>query len=116
MIDNNSFFPDEEETPKEEVKERKSKYSTPHGPRYTVALRSDVDPCCYKDFFETEKLAEAKEKANEGLIKYNRCCIVLDRTECPMEVYRVEPPPQVESEIKEEVKTVKRNRTVKRGR
>lgn len=82
--------PKPEEAKPEETKGRK-KHSTIDGPRYTVGLRSETDPCCYKDIFETEKLAEAKEKAQEAVLKYGRGVSVWDRTACPALVERYEP-------------------------
>lgn len=99
------YFPDDEDeaTPvvpeveqKQEVsteeKKSKKKYSTPDGPRYTVGLRSDADPCCYKDFFETETLSEAKEEAKKAIDKYNKGVIIWDRKGCTGIIERYEAP------------------------
>lgn len=37
--------------------------------RYTVGLQSPTDPCCYKDFFETNTYEEAKRKLEEQTIQ-----------------------------------------------
>ena len=53
--------------------------STLDGPRYIAGIQDEKDKCCYKDFFETETLYEAKEKADEKSEKVNRSAIVFDR-------------------------------------
>ena len=73
------YFPDEEDVNGYEK------------PRYHVGMRSDTDPCCYKDFFETEKLSEAKEKAQEACDKYGKACVVWDRVDFPTKVVVFEP-------------------------
>ncbi len=100
--------------PAEEKPGRKKKYSTIDGPRYTVGMRSDTDPCCYKDFFETEKLSEAKEKCDEAVAKYGKCCIVWDRLGCPSDVYRVEPPKGEEPMVAGKVSEAKKPAPTKR--
>ena len=65
------YFPDEveevkpAEEPKPEEPKSKKKYSTPDGPRYTVGLQTDHDLCCYKDFFETEKLRKPRKRRKQ---------------------------------------------------
>ena len=96
------YFPDdpEPEVKQEEValeaapeeKKSKKKHSTPDGPRYTVGLRSDTDPCCYKDFFETEVLSEAKEEAQKAVAKYNKNVIIWDRKGCAGIIERYQAP------------------------
>lgn len=96
------YFPDDDEvTPEPEVpvetspleeEKKKKKHSTPDGPRYTVGLRSDTDPCCYKDFFETETLSEAKEEAKKAVDKYSKGVIIWDRKGCTGIIERYEPP------------------------
>jgi len=58
---------------------KEPKYSTIDGPRYAVALQKVEDKCCYKDFFETEKLGEAKEAAEKEASKTGRAVIIWDR-------------------------------------
>lgn len=53
--------------------------STPDGPRYVASITSCSDLSCYKDFFESEKLEEAKEKADEAALKYQFSALVYDR-------------------------------------
>jgi len=53
--------------------------STPDGPRYVTGIQDEKEKCCYKDFYETETLYEAKEKADEKSDKVNRSAIVFDR-------------------------------------
>lgn len=123
------YFPDDEEevTPEPEMvpqpealeeKKSKKKHSTPDGPRYTVGLRSDTDPCCYKDFFETEVLSEAKEEAQKAVEKYSKGVIIWDRKGCTGIIERYESPkgedPMVVGKVMPETKKkgVKRKQIV----
>lgn len=49
------------------------------GLRYTAGLQDKTDKCCYKDFFESEKLDEAKKECDETAEKNQRSAIVYDR-------------------------------------
>lgn len=55
------------------------KYSTPDGPRYTASLQTIKDKTCYKDFFESEKLAETTEAAKAEALKTGRAAMIFDR-------------------------------------
>lgn len=48
-------------------------------PRYVVSLQTVDDRSCYKDFFETNKLEEAKREADEAAEKNQRSTLVFDR-------------------------------------
>jgi len=48
-------------------------------PRYVVGLQTVDDRSCYKDFFETDKLEEAKREADEGAERNQRSTLVFDR-------------------------------------
>jgi len=71
------------------------------GLRYTASLQDKTDFSCYKDFFESEKLEEAKTECDEAADKNQRSAIVFDR-KLPGIVYRK----VIEREKKEEVKAV----------
>jgi len=49
------------------------------GPRYVAGVQDDKDRSCYKDFFETETLHEAKTKADEKSAKVKFSTLVFDR-------------------------------------
>jgi hypothetical protein len=49
------------------------------GLRYTAGLQDATDVCCYKDFFESEKLDEAKRECEEAAARSQRSAIVYDR-------------------------------------
>lgn len=48
-------------------------------PRYVVGLQTVDDRSCYKDFFETDKLEEAKREADEAAERSQRSTLVFDR-------------------------------------
>jgi hypothetical protein len=48
-------------------------------PRYVVSLQTVDDRSCYKDFFETNKLEEAKREADEAAERSQRSTLVFDR-------------------------------------
>jgi len=48
-------------------------------PRYVVSLQTVDDRSCYKDFFETNKLEEAKKEADETAERSQRSTLVFDR-------------------------------------
>jgi len=48
-------------------------------PRYVVSLQTVDDRSCYKDFFETNKLEEAKKEADEAAERSQRSTLVFDR-------------------------------------
>ena len=48
-------------------------------PRYVVSLQTVDDRSCYKDFFETDKLEEAKREADEAAEQNQRSTLVFDR-------------------------------------
>lgn len=48
-------------------------------PRYVVSLQTVDDKSCYKDFFETDKLEEAKREADEAAERSQRSTLVFDR-------------------------------------
>lgn len=47
--------------------------------RYVASLQDTIDPQCFKDFFESDKLEETKQKANEASEKHKRDALVFDR-------------------------------------
>ncbi len=47
--------------------------------RYTASLQDKTDFSCYKDFFESEKLEEAKKECDTAADKNQRSAIVFDR-------------------------------------
>lgn len=49
------------------------------GLRYTASLQDKTEKCCYKDFFESEKLEEAKKECDEAADNNKRSAIVYDR-------------------------------------
>jgi hypothetical protein len=49
------------------------------GKRFVASLQDVTDKSCYKDFFESEKLDETKQKVDEAVEKYQRSAIVFDR-------------------------------------
>lgn len=49
------------------------------GKRFVASLQDATDLCCYKDFFESNTLIAAKEKANAAAEKYQRSVLVFDR-------------------------------------
>ena len=49
------------------------------GLRYTASLQDKTDKSCYKDFFESEKLEDAKKECDEAADKNQRSAIVYDR-------------------------------------
>lgn len=83
-IEPDPYFPDDPE----EVKEKKSKKPV----RYAVGLRSDTDRCCYKDFFETGNLDEAKEVAAKAVAKHKKGVIIWERGWIIDIIQRYEPP------------------------
>ena len=110
-VSDDDYFP--KETPvdvqqpvPEETTGKKKKHSTRDGPRYTVGLQDVKDKTCYKDFFETEKLIDAKEKAIEGMNKHKRATIVWDRTGAGI-IHRETPPEQVVQEQPPSIKKKK---------
>jgi hypothetical protein len=88
----------EEETPTPPVEEPvKVKGSTRDGPRYVVSLQTEKDPCCHKDFYETEKLHEAQERAKREFEKVGRRVLLYDRKICSIiERYESEAKPAEE--------------------
>lgn len=108
------YFPDDESAkepaktePEPVEKVSRKKHSTPHGPRYSVGLQKDDDPQCWVDFFETEKLSEAKEEAKKALEKHSKKSVIIyDRKSCPAIIEKYEPPKS--EEIKTEVKETKK--------
>jgi len=64
--------------------------------RFVCSLQNNKDETLYHDFHETDKLAEAKQRAEDEGKKVNRAAIVFDR-EAPGLVFKWEP------EKKEEV-------------
>lgn len=71
------------------------------GKRFVAALQDVTDPQCYKDFFESDKLCDAKEKADEAAEKYQRSVLVFDREQCETSYKKV-----IEKEKKEPEKKV----------
>lgn len=59
------------------------------GPRFVASLQDVTDLQCYKDFFESEKLSEAKEKADEAAEKHKRSVLVFDRMLCEITYKKV---------------------------
>lgn len=49
------------------------------GLRYTAGLQDKTDKCCYKDFFESDKLDEAKKECDDAADNNQRSAIVYDR-------------------------------------
>ena len=49
------------------------------GLRYQASLQNVTDVCCYKDFFESEKLDEAKKECDEAAERSQRSAVVYDR-------------------------------------
>ena len=49
------------------------------GLRYVVSLQDVKDINCYKDFFESEKLDDAKKECEETADKNKRSAVVYDR-------------------------------------
>jgi hypothetical protein len=47
--------------------------------RYVASLQDEIDRDCYKDFFESDKLEETKQHADERAEKYQRSAVVFDR-------------------------------------
>ena len=66
-------------------------------PRFVASLQTDDDPCCYKDFFETETLKEAKKEAEVAAKKHNKAALVFDR-KAHFIVYKVETEKKPEQE------------------
>lgn len=91
--------------------EKPVKGSTRDGPRYVASLQTEKDPCCYKDFFETEKQHEAKEQADKAAKENDRATIVYDRAAMDI-IYRVAGPakPVVEKPKATEPPVIKRGR------
>ena len=57
----------------------KKSRATSDGPRFVTSLRDVKDTTCYKDFFETETLSKAKERADEKALEVSRPVLVYDR-------------------------------------
>jgi hypothetical protein len=61
-------------------KERPRRNGTTYeGPRYTVGVHTETDPCCYKDADEFDKLQEAELVAAEVSERLGRKPIVWDK-------------------------------------
>jgi pyruvate/2-oxoacid:ferredoxin oxidoreductase alpha subunit len=71
------------------------------GKRFVAALQDVIDPQCYKDFFESDKLCDAKAKADEAAEKYQRSVLVFDREQCETSYKKV-----IEKEKKEPEKVL----------
>jgi hypothetical protein len=71
-------------------------------PRYTVGLQKPKEPSCYVDFYETNSLTDAKEKADEAAKKEDRAVAVFDRHGFPSMPYKAVPNPPPEKETSSE--------------
>lgn len=81
--------------------------------RYVSGLQDAADKSCYKDFFESNKLEEAKQQADECAETRQRSTIVFDRKDNGI-IYKKE----IKRDGDKEVKTVvieKRNKSVKKS-
>lgn len=47
--------------------------------RYVASLQDVADRTCYKDFFESNKFEETRQKADDEAEKYQRSTVVFDR-------------------------------------
>lgn len=70
------------------------------GPRFVVSLQKVDDPCCFKDFFETEVLKRAKEEGQKAVKKHNRAVLIFDRKDING-IFRIEPDKLPGEEVKQ---------------
>lgn len=68
-------------------------------PRYDVSLQKPDDLCCYKNFFSTEKVTEAKEVAELKAAETGRAVIVYDRREFNI-IHKIPAVAQPQPEVK----------------
>jgi hypothetical protein len=71
------------------------------GKRFVASLQDVIEPQCYKDFFESDKLNEAQEKADEAAEKHQRSVLIFDRQRCEISYKKV-----IEKEKKEPEKVL----------
>lgn len=94
--------------------------ATQDGPRYVVCLQKLDDLCCSTYEFETEKLAEAKSKADQMFEQHGkkRMVHIIDRENGLSDPYRLKPLEDAKIDEPEEKPTKKKRkatqRTVKR--
>ena len=69
------------------------------GPRFVVGLQSKDDPCCFKDFFESDVLKRVKEEGQKAVEKHNRAVLIFDRKD-PSGIVRIEPDKPPEEVVK----------------
>jgi len=69
------------------------------GKRFVASLQDVKDFSCYKDFFESDTLVAAKEKADEAAEKHQRSVLVFDREQSEVTYKKV-----IDNQKKVEVK------------